>query len=351
MNTATLGIVVHQLRSISEQQSDPSDRQLLAQFTDGQDASAFAAIVRRHGPMVQGVLRRALRHEQDVEDAFQATFLVLARNAGSIRDVQALSSWLHGVSRRIAMKTKRSAARRRNHEGRVVPATKAPGNDLDWREVQAVMDEEVARLAAIYRTPFILCCLEGVGREEAAQRLGLKEGTLSSRLAKARTILKERLSSRGVALSAVLASIALNGDHVLAKPLERAAVQGFFGKAPAAVLALARGMTPTIAYSRVKFVGVVLIVAALCVGAGAIKARPSGPANVPAIPLVVDPEVDDSCRCLRGPCGQARAASRFRCLRDHCGRRHQARRRRNRYSLDQRHQETRRCQSAGNDRQ
>src|SRR5258708_33655179 len=139
MNTATLGTVVNRLRSLADPLPEPSARQLLAEFSNSRDQTAFAAIVRRHGPMVLGVLRRALRHEQDAEDAFQATFLVLARSAGTIRDVQALPSWLHGVSRRMAMKTKRSAARRRNYEGRAVPVANAPASDLDWREVQATL--------------------------------------------------------------------------------------------------------------------------------------------------------------------------------------------------------------------
>jgi RNA polymerase sigma factor (sigma-70 family) len=287
MNTATLGTVVRRLRSISEQVVEASDRQLLAQFSTDQDQTAFATIVRRHGPMVLGVLRRTLQHEQDAEDAFQATFLVLARSAASIRDVQALPSWLHGVSRRIAMKTKRSAARRRHHEGRALPTLNTPSNDMDWREVQAILDEEVSRLASIYRTPFILCCLEGLGRDEAAQRLGLKDGTLSSRLAKARTILKERLAKRGIALSAVLASIAISGKPAVAETLEQSTVLGLFGKASATVLTLARGMTPTLAYARIAIVGVVLA-AALCAGAGALKARPQAAAAIPPVVKPID---------------------------------------------------------------
>lgn len=281
MNTATLGTVVNRLRSLSDPLPEPSDRQLLAEFSGSQDQTAFAALVRRHGPMVLGVLRRALRHEQDAEDAFQATFLVLARSAGTIRDVQALPSWLHGVSRRMAMKTKRSAARRRKYEGKAAPVSNAPASDVDWREVQAILDEEVAHLVVTYRAPFILCCLEGTGRDEAAKRLGLKDGTLSSRLAKAKTILKERLAQRGVALSAVLGSIALDGSSSIAAPLEEAAVQGFFGKASAVVQALARGMTPTIAYSRIKVFGTILLMAGLCAGASAINARTDQPGPKP----------------------------------------------------------------------
>jgi RNA polymerase sigma factor (sigma-70 family) len=281
MNTATLGTVVRKLRAISDPLPEPSDQQLLAKFSTIQDQTAFSALVRRHGPMVLGVLRRALRHEQDAEDAFQATFLVLARSAGSIRDVQALPSWLHGVSRRIAMKTKRSAARRRNHEGHSVPKTNSPASELDWREVQAILDDEVARLATVYRTPFILCCLEGAGRDEAAKKLGLKDGTLSSRLAKARAILKDRLARRGITLSAVLASIALDGKCAIAAPLAEATVQGSFGKASPVVLALARGMTPPLAYARIMIVGAILLVAGLCAGVSAINANPETPATPP----------------------------------------------------------------------
>src|SRR5216683_347819 len=119
-----------------------TDRQLLDNFAVRRDESAFAALVARHGPMVLRVCRRVLNHEQDAEDAFQATFLVLARNTGSIRKREALAEWLHGVAYRTAMKAKRSAARRRNHEARlrVLPLKVVPSPT--WDDVQAVLDDE-----------------------------------------------------------------------------------------------------------------------------------------------------------------------------------------------------------------
>src|SRR5437879_5186368 len=119
------------------------DRQLLDAFVAARDEAAFAALVRRYGPMVLGVCRRVLRHEQDAEDAFQAVFLALARGASSIRKGDSLPSWLYGVSYRVALRAQRDAARRRKHEARA-EVRKAPADwETAWRELQAVLDEEV----------------------------------------------------------------------------------------------------------------------------------------------------------------------------------------------------------------
>jgi RNA polymerase sigma factor (sigma-70 family) len=138
------------------------DHQLLDAFTARHDQAAFAALVGRHGPMVLRVCRRVLGHEQDAEDAFQATFLVLAQSSGMIRRPQALAGWLHGVAYRTAMKAKRSAARRRNHE----PQLRDRRTDLKsvpptWDDVQTILDEEIERLPDRYRSAFVLCVLEG----------------------------------------------------------------------------------------------------------------------------------------------------------------------------------------------
>src|SRR5436309_5013527 len=148
MTQAPLAKVVPSIRkAVLSGPEEYPDRQLLQDFVGRRDQAAFTLIIRRHGPMVLGVCRRVLQHSHDAEDAFQATFLVLARRAAEIHKRDSLASWLHGVSYRIAMKAKRDAARRRKHETRAqtVSCRSPAGDEAGWREVQAVLDEEVER--------------------------------------------------------------------------------------------------------------------------------------------------------------------------------------------------------------
>src|SRR5438132_2397832 len=192
--------VLRHLRQLGGPAADRSDAELLRRWAADREEGAFAALVRRHGPMVLRVCRRVLGHEHDAEDAFQATFLVLARNTASIRKREALADWLHGVAYRTAMKAKRGAARRRSHEARVRALTPEAVPSPRWDEVQAVLDEEVRRLPEPFRAAFTLCVLEGKSGPQAAAELGCKEGTVSSRLTRARERLRRQLGRRGIQL-------------------------------------------------------------------------------------------------------------------------------------------------------
>jgi RNA polymerase sigma factor (sigma-70 family) len=182
-----------------------TDKELLERYLAFRDREAFATLVQRHGRLVRSVCRHVLHHDAEVDDAFQVTFLVFACRAASIRKGDSVASWLHGVAYRSAMNAKRARSRQgtglKNSEARVEdrPVTAAA-----LREAQAIVDDEVSRLPEKYRAPFVLCCLEGKSRAEAAHQLGWKEGTVSSRLAQARKELQQRLIRRGVVLSVAL---------------------------------------------------------------------------------------------------------------------------------------------------
>jgi RNA polymerase sigma factor (sigma-70 family) len=192
-----------------------SDGGLLERFIAARDAEAFRALIHHHGPMVLGVCRRVLHHEQDAEDAFQATFLVLVRKAASIAKRPSLGSWLYGVAYRVSMKAKMRAQRRRAHERLAVNKSTQDGHEeVLWRDLKPVLDEEIHRLPERYRAPIVLCYLEGRPYAEAAEQLGCSKGTIAQRLVEGRERLRERLTRRGVALSVALFPDALSPDKV-----------------------------------------------------------------------------------------------------------------------------------------
>src|SRR5579883_1928182 len=195
-----------------------TDSHLLRRFAEERDEDAFAELMRRHGPLVLRVGRRILGREQDAEDVFQAAFLVLARKANSIRKGESIGSFLYGVAYRIARKECGKRAQQRQREQHGVPSMPArPEYEAALRELQILLDEGVNRLPEKYRTPFILCCLEGKSKSEAARELGWKEGTVSSRLAHARKELQQFLTRKGVTLAA--AGIADNAASACVSPL------------------------------------------------------------------------------------------------------------------------------------
>ena len=192
-----------------------TDGQFLERFTacNGEVAElAFAALVERHGPMVLRVCLSVLREPNDAQDAFQATFLVFSARAGSIRKRDSLSSWLHGVARRIAACAKAAAARRRKYERRAAERAVISVDGGVQDEVALALHEELGRLPEKNRTPIILCYLEGLSHEQAAQQLRWPVGTVRSRLARGRERLRGRLVRRGLALSAGLLEGALSAE-------------------------------------------------------------------------------------------------------------------------------------------
>jgi RNA polymerase sigma factor (sigma-70 family) len=276
---------LHQLLG-THRSHELTDAELLQRFVTHREETAFAALLQRHGRLVMGVCRRVLPRTQDAEDAFQATFLTLVRRAGSIRNTEAVGSWLYCVARRIATKVGVDMARRSAREKSFAPGIDAPASpkassEASLRELQAVLDEELDRLPEKYRAPFVLCCLEGKSRPEAARALGWKEGTVGGRLAQARKLLQRRLTRRGVALSGALAAVALTPHAqavvpaVLYESTLRAALRYAAGPAAAVgavsapVAALVKGATRTMVFTKLKVATAILLTVGV-VAAGAL---------------------------------------------------------------------------------
>src|SRR5262245_59296996 len=177
------------------------DGELLAAFALRREEAAFAALVRRHGPMVLGVCRRVLHDLHLADDAFQATFLVLARKAATLQQRDLVGNWLFGVAYRSALEARRLRARRAAHEKQVAAMPDSIVAPADDDELRSILDQELARLPDKYRAPLVLCDLEGRSRRDAARHLQLPESTLSNRVTAARRLLARRLARRGLSLS------------------------------------------------------------------------------------------------------------------------------------------------------
>jgi RNA polymerase sigma factor (sigma-70 family) len=284
-----------------------SDAALLRDFVRSHDEDTFQVLLERHGPMVLGVCRRLLRDEQEAEDAFQTTFLVLVRKAASLRRQESLGSWLYGVAYRIARRS-RMRLNRTTTGWREVAVAGDPDEELAWRDLRPVLDEELRRLPEKYRRPVLLCFVEGKTQEGAARDLGWTRGTLRGRLERGRDLLQERLARRGIALPAALlagvlaarATAAVPGD--LASTIARAASalleeHGALGLVSAPVL---EAVERTLLMMRVRKLTAVLLVvlAAVLVAGGAahlvrrVGAEKPGepPAPAPAEPPPVAAE-------------------------------------------------------------
>jgi RNA polymerase sigma factor (sigma-70 family) len=285
MTSRPTAAALPQLRRLLSRTGLPSDSQLLERFLTCRDEAAFAALVRRHGPMVLAVCRRLLPDPNDADDAFQATFLVLVRKASSVGRPERLGNWLYGVAYRTALKARGHNARRRRFEQPLADFAADGGvAELVWRELRPVLDEELHRLPEKYRAPVVLCYLEGVSKREAARQLGWPEGTLSTRLHQARELLRGRLTRRGLGLSAVAVAVALSqGAAPAAVPpaLTAVAVAAVsHAAAPAPIAALAEGVLRAMWWKKLKVVAAMLLAAGLLaagVGGAALRTGAAAP--------------------------------------------------------------------------
>jgi RNA polymerase sigma factor (sigma-70 family) len=275
-----------------------TDGELLGHFVVHRDGAAFEALVRRHGPMVQGVCRRLLNCRHDAEDAFQATFLVLVRKAASVVPRELVGNWLYGVAYRTALEARATRQRRRSKETQAREGVMADARDVVEesanRELRQALDRELARLPDRYRAAIVLCDLEGRTRKEAAKLLGWPEGTVATRQTRARRLLARRLAGRGLTLTGgvltVLASQARAGvsgpavASVVQAATAVAAGQAVTAAFPPRVVALTEGVLKTMLLQRLKVVLGILVAVALMASAVGTWTRPAlAQAQEPAV--------------------------------------------------------------------
>lgn len=248
------------------------DTELLERFVSQEDAAAFEVLLYRHGPMVLRVCRRVLNDPNDVDDAFQATFLILVRRAASIRERTVLGTWLFGVARRVAVRARVNARRRNSREqsqGEPIAIDNRPEKRAETCELRALIDDELERLPHKYRSPMVLCELEGQTHEQAAAQLRCPVGTVKSRLSRGRERLRARLIRRGVAPAVAMASLLTDEPAsavpvALIKPTVRVATQFLAARVlPAGLACLMRGVTHSMIISQLKTAAVVTLAAAV----------------------------------------------------------------------------------------
>lgn len=283
-----------------------TDGQLLERFLATGEEAAFAALLYRHGPMVWRTGQRILRHRQNAEDVFQATFLLLARKAASIRKRPSVACWLHGVCYRLAHRLRAELARKSPVLDE--PADRSspdPAGQASMREAEAALDDELARMGEKYRLPLVLCYLEGKTRDEAALHLGWSLSTLKRRLERGRDTLAARLKRRGLSLGVVLVSAALGENGAAAAVLPtllsttcKAMTLSAAGQAPTGMLSaravsLAEGMVDTMRMTRLKIAATLVLAVGILSGAGLWAAHQRTGGAPPVARPAAKPEVKE----------------------------------------------------------
>jgi RNA polymerase sigma factor (sigma-70 family) len=283
-----------------ESVSGLSEWQLLERYLERRDEVAFEALVARHGPMVLGVCRRMLPDNMEVEDAFQATFLVLVRRARQLGPRDAIGPWLYGVAARVAMRARSEAARRRRLERLAPEAAAEPGDrQVINHELGAVLDDELSRLPSKYRSAIVLCYLQGQTHEEAARLLQWPIGTVKGRLARARDLLRARLIRRGLTLSISTLMLALCRDsraalhrelldRTVKTSLELAIGQATAQVVSASIASLVEGVLTSMFMNTLKWSGLAVTVSGLVLTGAVVMARQDGKPQHEAAPSARD---------------------------------------------------------------
>lgn len=264
--TSPVSSVIEHIRS-----DVPSDGELLGRFVERRDESALAGLVKRHGPMVWGVCRRLLSHH-DAEDAFQAAFIILVKKAASVNPRGMVGNWLFGVARQAALQA-RSAAKRRAREIQAVQMPDTEAAQDQWADVRPILDEELSRLPDHYRAVIVLCDLEGRSRKVASLQLSIPEGSIASRLSRARAMLAKRLTQRGVVCSTLTAVLSQNIGLAVVPPSVvsstiKAASLCRQAAIPANVAALTEGVLKAMLFTKLKaIVAIAVFLGLLATGA------------------------------------------------------------------------------------
>lgn len=281
MPSITLGSLVQELGWVQPAPTRLPDGELLERFIQRQDEDAFAALMRSHGPMVLGVCRRILRNEAEVEDAFQATFLVLIKKAAAVQPRHRVGNWLYGVACTTALKARAMSMKRKTKEQQAVQSHKSASEDNE--EMLDQLDQELRQLPDIYRTVIVLCELEGRTIKQVAEELGCPAGTISARLARGRRLLAERLTRSGRAITATTVGALLSQAAVQANMpahLLKALVVS------PQVQALAQGVMRTMLLTKLQAMSVALLLVILL---GSAVTGAAAPENVIGGPAQVSP--------------------------------------------------------------
>lgn len=282
MATSSMSVIVRQLcPAFGEDRPGITDGELLDRFLSHRDDAAVAAIVRRHAPMVWGVCHRILRTHHDAEDAFQATFLVLVRKGAAIRNKGTLANWLYGVARQTAVRLRAAAAKRGVRERQVADVPEPVVAEARDEELLTLLDEELSGLPERFRVLIVLCDLEGRTRQDVALQLGCPEGTVASRLSRARAMLARRFARHGVSVSGGMAAVAsrctASAPASVTTATSRAASLVAAGRVVSSVLiservaALTEGVVKTMFVTKIKGLLAVLLAAGLVCGVSGLS--------------------------------------------------------------------------------